>query len=362
MYSINDYDYELPEELIAQQSEERRDRSRLLTLDAVTGAISHGVFADVAGYFNPGDVLVLNDTRVIPARIFGKKATGGAVEVLVADYAGGQEDTTGGTFTCRCLVKASKRPKAGTTLYFPAGLTAEVLDAGEPGETTSLLKFNFSGSFDDTLEAIGQIPLPHYIRRDYEAGHAGQALADRQAYQTVFAKHNGAVAAPTAGLHFTPELLANLQAKSVTVCYLTLHVGYGTFAPVRADDIREHKMHRERFVLDQATAQTINEAKAKGGKLTAVGTTSVRTLEYIVREKGALVPMRGECDLFIYPGFGFKAVDNMITNFHLPKSTLMMLVSAFAGRENIMAAYKEAVRERYRFFSYGDAMFIGGGR
>lgn len=357
MYSVNDYDFDLPEELIAQQSESQRDRSRLLTLDAATGAVSHGVFADVAGYFNAGDVLVLNNTRVIPARLFGCKSSGGNCEVLLADYAGGVNNPEAGTFICQCLVKASKRPKVGMFLHFDAGLTAEVLDVGE---TTCLLKFNYSGSFEDTLEQIGQIPLPPYIKRKYDAGHTAERLQDKNAYQTVYAAHNGAVAAPTAGLHFTPELLAEIQAKGVQICYVTLHVGYGTFAPLRVEDIREHKMHSERFKLDADTARAINAAKATGHKITAVGTTSVRTLEYVAREHDRLAAMEGMCDLFIYPGFEFKIVDNMITNFHLPKSTLMMLVSAFAGRENILAAYKEAVAQRYRFFSYGDAMFIKG--
>ena len=357
MYSVNDYDFDLPEELIAQQSEVRRDHARLLTLDAATGALAHGVFSDVAGYFNPGDVLVLNNTRVIPARLFGCKATGGHCEVLLADYAGGVNNPAAGTFICQCLVKASKRPKVGMLLHFQAGLTAEVLDVGE---TACLLKFNYSGSFEDTLEQIGQIPLPPYIKRQYDDAGAAERMQDKNAYQTVYAQHNGAVAAPTAGLHFTPELLDIIRAKGVQICYLTLHVGYGTFAPLRVEDIREHKMHSERFVLDEATAETINAAKKVGGKIVAVGTTSVRTLEYIARGQGKLAAMEGLCDLFIYPGFEFKLVDAMITNFHLPKSTLMMLVSAFAGRDNILAAYKEAVAQRYRFFSYGDAMFING--
>lgn len=357
MYSINDYDFDLPEELIAQQSEPRRDSSRLLTLDAATGAINHGVFTNVAGYLNSGDVLVLNDTRVIPARLFGCKSSGGNCEVLLADYAGGVNDHAAGTFVCQCLVKASKRPKVGTLLHFEAGLKAEVLDAGE---TTCLLKFNYTGSFEDTLEKIGQIPLPPYIKRNYADGNTAGRLHDKNAYQTVYAEHSGAVAAPTAGLHFTVELLNEIRAKGVSICHVTLHVGYGTFAPLRVDDIREHKMHSERFKLNADTARIINEAKAAGGKIVAVGTTSARTLEYAARERGKLAAMEGMCDLFIYPGFEFKAVDNMITNFHLPKSTLMMLVSAFSGRENILRAYGEAVAQRYRFFSYGDAMYIRG--
>lgn len=358
MYLVNDYDYVLPEELIAQQSEKERDRSRLLTLNAATGAISHGVFNDVAGYFNPGDVLVLNNTRVIPARLFGRKASGGNCEVLVADYAGGVNDGQARTFTCQCLVKASKRPKPGAVLHFDEDLTAEVL---ETGATASLLKFSYQGSFEDTLEKIGRIPLPHYIKRDYGADDQAGLARDKTAYQTVFAKHNGAVAAPTAGLHFTPGLLAQIEAQGVKICYVTLHVGYGTFAPVRVSDIRQHQMHSERFKVNAATANAINAAKAGGRKITAVGTTTVRTLEYIAKKHGQLQEASGQCDVFIYPGFEFKVVDNIITNFHLPKSTLMMLVSAFSGKDNVFRAYEEAVRQRYRFFSYGDAMFIKGG-
>lgn len=355
MFLTNDYDFDLPEALIAQQSETRRDRSRMLSLNGRTGALSHGVFNDIVDYFNAGDVLVLNNTRVIPARLFGQKETGGLCEVLVADYAGGADDPAANTFTCQCLVKASKRPKTGMTIGFSGNLTAVVL---EVGETTCLLRFRYQGSFVDALEQIGRIPLPPYIKRQYADADIAVRARDKSAYQTVYARHHGAVAAPTAGLHFTPELLGRIQSKGVQICCLTLHVGYGTFAPVRVDDIREHKMHAERFVLDAGTAAVINAAKANNRKVTAVGTTSVRTLEYIAREQGALTAMSGVCDLFIYPGFEFKVADNMITNFHLPKSTLMMLVSAFGGKDNIFRAYKEAVDQRYRFFSYGDAMYI----
>lgn len=358
MYLINDYDFDLPEALIAQQSESARDKARLLTLNGATGAVTHGVFTNVLAYFKPGDVLVLNNTRVIPARLFGCKDTGGNCEVLLADYAGGVNDAAAQTFTCRCLVRSSKRPKTGAHLHFAAGLTAEVL---ETDATTCLLRFNYTGGFEDTLDKIGQMPLPPYIKRACNEARAAETLRDKSAYQTVYAMHNGAVAAPTAGLHFTVDLLEQIRAKQVQIVYLTLHVGYGTFAPVRVNDIREHKMHSERFILNDAAASAINAAKAAGGKITAVGTTSVRTLEYIAQTQGKLTAMEGLCDLFIYPGFNFKVVDNMITNFHLPKSTLMMLVAAFAGKDNIFAAYKEAVNKRYRFFSYGDAMYIKGG-
>lgn len=357
MYAINDYDFDLPEELIAQQSEIQRDHARLLTLATATGAVTHGVFSAVIDELNAGDVLVLNDTRVIPARLLGRKATGGSCEVLLADYAGGVNNPVDGTFICQALVKASKRPRVGMSLHFTAGLTAEVL---EEGETTCLLKFNYQGGFEETLEQIGEIPLPPYIKRKYDSETITERLQDKNAYQTVYAAQDGAVAAPTAGLHFTPRLLEAIGAKGVKICYLTLHVGYGTFAPLRVTDIREHKMHSERFKLDADTARAINEARAAGGKITAVGTTAVRTLEYVAREHGKLTAMEGICDLFVYPGFEFKLVDNMITNFHLPKSTLIMLVAAFAGRGNILRAYREAVAQRYRFFSYGDAMFIRG--
>lgn len=358
MYAINDYDFDLPEELIAQQSEIQRDHARLLTLDTAADDVTHGVFSAVIDELNAGDVLVLNDTRVIPARLFGRKATGGNCEVLLADYAGGVNNPADGTFICQALIKASKRPRAGMSLHFEAGLTAEVLEAAE---TTCLLKFNYKGSFEDTLEKIGQIPLPPYIKRQYESATMAERLQDKNAYQTVYAAHGGAVAAPTAGLHFTPRLLAAIGAKGVKICCLTLHVGYGTFAPLRVTDIRGHKMHSERFKLSADTARAINAARAAGGKITAVGTTAVRTLEYAARERGGrLSAMEGMCDLFIYPGFEFKVVDNMITNFHLPKSTLIMLVAAFAGHERILRAYREAVARRYRFFSYGDAMFIRG--
>lgn len=357
MYAINDYDFDLPEELIAQQSETQRDHARLLTLDTATGSVAHGIFSLVIDELNAGDVLVLNDTRVIPARLLGRKSTGGNCEVLLADYAGGVNNPADGTFICQALIKASKRPRVGTQLHFAAGLQAEVL---EEGETACLLKFNYEGGFEDTLEKIGQIPLPPYIKRKYDSGTMTERLQDKNAYQTVYAAHGGAVAAPTAGLHFTPRLLEAISAKGVKICYLTLHVGYGTFAPLRVTDIRAHQMHSERFKLNADTVRVINEARAAGGKITAVGTTAVRTLEYVAREHGGLTAAEGLCNLFVYPGFEFKVVDNMITNFHLPKSTLIMLVSAFAGRERILQAYREAVAQRYRFFSYGDAMFIRG--
>ena len=343
MFSLSDYDYELPEALIAQQPAAQRDRSRLLHLGRRTGRVGHRRFDDVVDLLAAGDVLVRNNTRVIPGRLLGRKETGGQVEALILDYAQGAAQKI---FTC--LVKASKRPKPGTRLVFDQGLTATVTALQD---RTCSLAFEGPADFEQLLERIGHVPLPPYIRR-------GDTETDQSTYQTVYASQKGAIAAPTAGLHFTPELLARLQAKGVTIVDVTLHVGYGTFLPVEAEDIRDHRMHAEWFGLPAATAEAVNRAKAQGKRVVATGTTCVRTLEYCADDQGRLSVRSGECDLFIYPGYVFKIVDAMITNFHLPKSTLLMLVSAFAGRENILAAYAEAVREGYRFYSYGDAMLI----
>lgn len=343
MYHLNDYDYELPEALIAQAPVADRDRSRLLQLERSSGRMIHGGFADVVDLLAPGDVLVRNNTRVIPGRLLGRKPTGGRVEALVLDFAQGVENDE---FTC--LVRASKRPKPGSRLLFEEGLEARVL---EVQERTCTLAFEGTSDFGETLERIGHIPLPPYIRRD-------DAEGDRNTYQTVYAAHKGAIAAPTAGLHFTEDLLNRLAEMGVKIVDLTLHVGYGTFLPVQESDIRRHRMHAEWFTVPQATADAINQAKSDGNRVVAVGTTCVRTLEYCARAGDGLRPLTGSCDLYIYPGFEFRLVDAMITNFHLPKSTLLMLVSAFAGREQVLTAYAEAVREDYRFYSYGDAMMI----
>ncbi len=343
MFRLSDYDYELPDALIAQQPAAQRDHSRLLRLERLTGRVGHRRFDDVVELLAAGDVLVRNNTRVIPGRLLGRKETGGQVEALILDYAQGAAQKI---FTC--LVKASKRPKPGTRLVFDQGLTATVVALQE---RTCSLAFEGDVDFEQVLERIGHVPLPPYIRR-------GDTDTDQRTYQTVYASQKGAIAAPTAGLHFTPELLARLQAKGVTIVDVTLHVGYGTFLPVEADDIRAHRMHAEWFSLPAATAAAVNAAKERGRRVVAVGTTCVRTLEYCADEHGLLGARSGECDLFIYPGYTFKIVDAMITNFHLPKSTLLMLVSAFAGRENILAAYADAVRDGYRFYSYGDAMLI----
>jgi S-adenosylmethionine:tRNA ribosyltransferase-isomerase len=344
MYQLSDYDYQLPEALIAQHPLPERDRSRLLCLEPESGRWDHRRFADIVDVMRAGDVLVLNNTRVVPGRLLGRKESGGKVEVLILDYAQGRRDQV-----FQCLIRSSKRPRPGSRLLFERELEGRVMAVSA---TTCTVAFQGTEPMDRTLEAIGHVPLPPYIHRNDDPG-------DRRSYQTVYAEQEGAIAAPTAGLHFTRELLDRLARKGVAVVYLTLHVGYGTFVPVRAQDIREHRMHAEWFTLSEEAARTINGAKAAGGRVVAVGTTSVRTLEYSSRENGRVAPGSGMCDLFIYPGYTFQMVDAMITNFHLPQSTLLMLVAAFAGRENILRAYDEAVRRKYRFYSYGDAMMIG---
>ncbi len=343
MYLLKDYDYDLPEGLIAQKPLPQRDQSRLLHVPRHGGQPVHGRFGDLPGWLRAGDVLVLNDTRVIPGRLLGRKASGGKVEALILDYARGAAQ-------CRfnCLVKSSKRPKAGQRLLFENGIEAVV---SAVNESTYILEFAPADDFARLLKTIGHVPLPPYIRRGDEPG-------DRQTYQTVFARHKGAIAAPTAGLHFTQNLLDDLRQMGIGTAYITLHVGYGTFEPVRVEDIRRHRMHAEWFSLSPEAARTINNARQRGGRVIATGTTCVRTLEFCAAADGSLGARSGMCDLFIFPPYNFKIVDAMITNFHLPKSTLMMLVSAFAGRENILAAYAEAVGAGYRFFSYGDAMLI----
>ncbi len=343
MYHLDQYHYELPEGLIAQQPADRRDRSRLLQLERVSGKRTHGRFADLAKLLTSGDVLVLNNTRVVPGRLLGRKESGGRVEVLILDFA---EGVVKNRF--ECMVRASKRPKPGSRLLFDDGLQARVESLNG---FTSVLSFTSAAPFEQVLESIGHVPLPPYIRRN-------DTDRDHDRYQTVYARHKGAIAAPTAGLHFTEDLLQRLAAKGVGVVYLTLHVGYGTFVPVRVADIRQHRMHAEWFSLSQEAADAIINAKQSGGRVVAVGTTCVRTLEHCAPQPGKIEARSGMCDLFIYPGYRFNIVDAMITNFHLPQSTLLMLVSAFAGRENVLNAYAEAVKEKYRFYSYGDAMLI----
>lgn len=348
MYTLDDYDYPLPEELIAQVPCDRRDGSRLLHLKRHDGALSHRHFRDIVDLLSPSDVLVVNDTRVVPGRLHGRKETGGKAELLILDY--GERQNTEQRFY-HCLIKASKQAAAGTRILFDEGLVAEVHDFVDGIYT---VRFKGPASLDELIGRIGQMPLPPYIKRDAAQPHA----ADRTRYQTVYASKQGAIAAPTAGLHFTDAILARLREKGVTVATVTLHVGYGTFMPVRVDDIRDHRMHDEWFSIPEATARIVNRAKAEKRRVVAVGTTSVRTLEYAARNSGIVSPGSGRCDLFIYPGYAFTLVDAMLTNFHLPRSTLLMLVSAFAGRETMLQAYAQAVRQGYRFFSYGDAMLI----
>ncbi len=349
MFSLNDYNYDLPEKFIAQKPAEQRDRSKLLFLERKTGELSHHEFCEIHDFISGGDILVINNTEVIPGRLIGRKDTGGRAEVLILDYAGGM--ACAGGFTSECLINASKRTKTGREIFFDQGLKAEVTDF-QNGVYT--LKFSYNSDFENILCRIGKVPLPPYIKRNTD----DTPCDDRTSYQTVYASQKGAVAAPTAGLHFTKGLLEKLTSIGVKIAEITLHVGYGTFLPIRASDIRDHHMHSERFFIPKSTADTINNAREEGRRIIAVGTTCVRTLEYASYSNGAVDSGSGVCDLFIYPGYRFKVVDAMITNFHLPKSTLLMLVSAFTGRENILNAYKEAIKNKYRFYSYGDAMLI----
>ncbi|HEX2938714.1 MAG TPA: tRNA preQ1(34) S-adenosylmethionine ribosyltransferase-isomerase QueA [Ruminiclostridium sp.] len=337
----SDFYYDLPEELIAQEPLLRRDTSRLMTLDRKTGKTGHFHFYDIEGMLNPGDCLILNDSRVLPARIYGEKEkTGGHIEFLLL--------TQKSIDTWEVLLKPGRIAKPGAKFVFGGGLLkAEVIEIIEGGNR--IVKFSYNGNFFELLEKIGEMPLPHYITHE---------LKDKERYQTVYSKNPGSAAAPTAGLHFTPELLERIKAKGVNIGYVTLHVGVGTFRPVKTDNIEDHTMHFEHYELPQKTADLINETKKNGGRVIAVGTTSCRTLETVAHQEGGIKAADGWTGIFIYPGYEFKAIDALITNFHLPESTLIMLVSAFAGRENVLAAYEEAIKEKYRFYSFGDAMFI----
>jgi len=336
-----DFYYDLPEQLIAQNPLKTRSDSRLLHLDKNSGEFEHKTFKDIKSYLKPGDCLVINNTKVIPARLFGKKEdTGAVVELLLLKRL---TDTTWET-----LVKPGKKAKPGAIITFGEGLLrGEILEVLEEGNR--LIKFEYQGIFEEILDKLGEMPLPPYIT---------QKLEDKNRYQTVYAKHDGSAAAPTAGLHFTEELLAEIKAMGVEIAEITLHVGLGTFRPVKVEDVLEHHMHSEFYVIEDAQAKMINGAKAKGGRIICVGTTSCRTIESAADENGKIEMGSGWTDIFIYPGYKFKVMDGLITNFHLPESTLLMLVSALAGKEYIMRAYEEAVRSEYRFFSFGDAMII----
>ncbi len=338
---VSDFYFELPEELIAQYPLEKRDSSRLMVLDKETGEIEHRKFHDILEYLNEGDTLVLNNTRVLPARLIGEKEeTGGKIEFLLLKRIEGDK--------WECLAKPGRKAKVGTVFTFGEGkLKAIVREIGEEGNR--IIEFKYDGIFEQVLDELGQMPLPPYIH---------EKLEDKERYQTVYSKEKGSAAAPTAGLHFTEELLKEIKAKGVNIAYLTLHVGLGTFRPVKVDDVNNHVMHSEYYHLDKENAELINKTKEDGKRVIAVGTTSSRTLETIGDENGRVREQSGWTDIFIYPGYKFKIVDNLITNFHLPESTLIMLVSALAGQDNIMNAYNTAVKEKYRFFSFGDSMFI----
>ena len=339
--SLHDYYYDLPEELIAQDPLEDRSSSRLMVLDKETGNVEHHVFKEIIDYLNPGDCLVINDTKVLPARLYGNKVgTDAKIEVLLLKRR--EKDVW------ETLVKPGKKCKPGTVINFGDGiLTGEVIDVVEEGNR--LIKFNYEGIFEEVLDRLGEMPLPPYITHK---------LKDKSRYQTVYAKYEGSAAAPTAGLHFTKELLEKIREKGVKIAHVTLHVGLGTFRPVKVDNILEHHMHSEFYMVDEEDANLINTCKKNGGRIISVGTTSTRTLETVTDENGVVHAGSGWTQIFIYPGYKFKAIDCLITNFHLPESTLIMLVSALAGREKVLNAYEIAVKEKYRFFSFGDAMFI----
>ena len=336
-----DFDYYLPEELIAQTPLEKRDESRLMCLDKETGELSHHHFYELPDFLNPGDCLILNNSRVLPARLLGQRLPGGgACEVLLLIDRGDK--------TWECIVRPGKHLRKGAKMQFGNGeLKAEVVDVLPDGNR--MVKFDFEGIFLEVLEHLGKMPLPPYITKQLE---------DQSQYQTVYAKELGSAAAPTAGLHFTPELLDTIRAKGVNIVEVTLHVGLGTFRPVSEDNIQEHQMHTEWYCVDDTAAEAINAARASGHRVIAVGTTSCRTLEAVWAKYGKIVPCSGTTDIFLYPGVELHAIDGLVTNFHLPESTLIMLISAFYGYEKTMAAYKVAVQEKYRFFSFGDAMFI----
>jgi S-adenosylmethionine:tRNA ribosyltransferase-isomerase len=351
MYSLEDYDYNLPDELIAQEPAPRRDGSRLLSMNRSTGDLADHRFFDLPSLLREGDLLVVNDVKVVPARLFGRKETGGRVEMLVLEYpmglARGEPDERW------CLVRSSKRPKPGSTIVLPDGLRGTVTQRGEEGKIRLL--FEGPRDLDSVLEKRGCLPLPPYIKRD---GNDTRSRIDKGRYQTIFSRFPGAVAAPTAGLHFTQELLHSLQARGVAIASITLQVGHDTFKPVRSKDIRQHHLGEEQYAVDHDTAACIERTKCNGGRVIAIGTTVLRTLEFVVQKRGRITADSGATDLLVYPGFTFQVTDGLITNFHIPRSSLLFLVAAFAGYELTMKAYRRAVENRYRFYSYGDAMLI----
>ena len=336
----HDFYYDLPEELIAQTPLERRDASRLMVLNRTTGEVTHKHFYDIIDYLNPGDCLVMNDSRVLPARLLGHRPTGGAVEILLLRELGDKR--------WECLCKPGRKMQEGSTVTFGDGeLTATIRQVREDGNR--VVEFDYQGIFLEVLERLGKMPLPPYIKAE---------LQDQERYQTVYSREVGSAAAPTAGLHFTRELRDKIRAKGVNTAFVTLHVGLGTFRPVKAEEVTEHHMHSELCMMNQQTADLLNGTRKNGGRIICVGTTSCRTLESLAKEDGTFAAASRWTDIFIYPGYTFKAMDALITNFHLPESTLVMLVSAFAGREHVLNAYRQAVEQRYRFFSFGDAMLI----
>jgi S-adenosylmethionine:tRNA ribosyltransferase-isomerase len=356
-FQLSAYDYLLPEELIAQHPVANRDQSRLLELHCSDSSRRHRHFDDLTDLLKPNDLLVVNNTKVFPARLLGRKETGGKVEMLLLHFpepvAGDKTKNTKKKAKALCLIKSSKRPKPGSVLHFGETLQARIEKLRPDGKVEVVIEYPASENLEDLFTTLGQIPLPPYIRRP-----EGNTAEDATRYQTKYARHTGSVAAPTAGLHFSNKLLSQIHDMGIHQVAVTLHVGYGTFAPVRSEDIRQHEIHKEFVTVPEATAEAINQVKAAGGRVWAVGTTTARTLEFATDEKGRMQAVEDFCGLYIYPGFRFQIIDNLITNFHLPQSSLLFLVSALAGREYILESYKEAVEKGYRFFSYGDAMAI----
>ena len=350
--NLSDCDYVLPQALVAQEPLAEREASRLLVLDRDTGALEHRAFSELPSFLRPGDLVVLNDTRVLPARLVGRKPSGGKIELLLVS----DDEPKGGSGVWRCLIASSRPPKAGVAFALGEGFFGEVLERA--GETWRVRLTDVSGDPRARIESLGVMPVPPYIRR---APEDPRLLRDRERYQTVFARHTGSIAAPTAGLHFTTRLLREMEASGARLGWLTLHIGLGTFQPIRVALVEEHRMHREAFELPESTAAAVEETRRAGGRVVAVGTTVVRVLESRARATGAVTPGSGWCDLFILPGYRFRVVDALVTNFHLPRSTLLLLLCAFAGRERVLAAYEEAIRRSYRFYSYGDAMFVRSG-